>query len=178
MLDVTLTSSSLWFASDKEVSQDNYATRNCVRVVVYKKDGTIALSRERFESLEEFYGLPWGGIDEGESEEDALIREIKEEVGCTIMHREKIGLVTAVKWYNRRTTYHNVYTAQYEHDLWELTLTDHEKTYVYEIVRVSIDTAIELIERCMEAAHEYEKWMFILARDHAILSYIRANNSL
>ncbi|MBN2578204.1 MAG: NUDIX domain-containing protein [Pirellulales bacterium] len=74
-------------------------------VAVMLRDGRmLVIRRSRHVVAPGVYCFPGGGIEDGESEEDALIREVREEVGVTIRPRQKIWeCVTAWKvqlsWY-------------------------------------------------------------------------------
>lgn len=57
----------------------NLPYRPCVGIVLFNDKGEVFIG-ERMES-EGSWQLPQGGIDEGESVEDAFFRELKEEVG-------------------------------------------------------------------------------------------------
>ena len=62
-----------------ETNKDaDYKPRTAARAVL-KKDGRIALLHV---TKHNYYKLPGGGVDEGESIEQALERELLEEVGC------------------------------------------------------------------------------------------------
>lgn len=61
-----------------------------MRVVgVIIKDGKILLIR-RVKNGEEYYVFPGGSVEEGETQEEALKREMKEETGLDVMKQEKI----------------------------------------------------------------------------------------
>lgn len=83
--------------TDREITpEDQYgAPRNAVRVVLFDENGNVALgyysSRENRPS--DAYYIPGGGIDEGESMQDALTREAREEIGCEIKNIRGIGRV-------------------------------------------------------------------------------------
>jgi 8-oxo-dGTP diphosphatase len=85
---------------DLEKLNSNYELRKNPRAILRDKNGNIALQNIQRDN---FHKLPGGGMEEGESLEDAVQREIKEEVGCdctvstllgmTIEYRNKYNLL-------------------------------------------------------------------------------------
>jgi 8-oxo-dGTP pyrophosphatase MutT (NUDIX family) len=64
--------------------------------VVYERQGNdvrIALAARRTRKGELVWGLPKGGIDEGESEFDAAVREVREETGLEAVVEEDLGQI-------------------------------------------------------------------------------------
>lgn len=62
--------------------------------VVYRRDGEeieIALASRRTRKGELAWGLPKGGIDEGESVRDAAVREVREETGLEAEIEDDLG---------------------------------------------------------------------------------------
>ena len=51
---------------------------------VARRDGRLALVKVSFEDETPFYDLPGGGLDVGETEPQALIREFGEETGLVV----------------------------------------------------------------------------------------------
>ncbi|ARJ21866.1 DNA mismatch repair protein MutT [Bacillus mycoides] len=59
-------------------------------VIINEKNEILCALRSPTMSLPNYWEFPGGKINEGEEPKDALIREIKEELGCTITVGEKI----------------------------------------------------------------------------------------
>ncbi|HMQ95808.1 MAG TPA: NUDIX domain-containing protein [Candidatus Saccharibacteria bacterium] len=71
-------------------------TRRAARAVLRNESGQIALMRF---STTGSYKLPGGGIDEGESVEAALAREIREETGYTISSMQPLGIIEEDRYF-------------------------------------------------------------------------------
>ncbi len=64
--------------------------RRTSRAIVFDKDGNVALLHA---AKRHFHKLPGGGIKEGESIEDALTRELSEEIGCAVHNVRELGII-------------------------------------------------------------------------------------
>lgn len=60
--------------------------RKCARVIVEKDDYVVLIKRRKkvSGSVTEYFVIPGGGVEEGETFEQAAIREIKEELNVDI----------------------------------------------------------------------------------------------
>lgn len=67
-----------------------YHIRRTARAVVVNSEGKIAIQHI---SKYDYYKLPGGGVEEGETLEEALKREMKEEAGCNIDIIQELGVV-------------------------------------------------------------------------------------
>lgn len=72
------------------VFNDAFGIREAARAVLLTDSGEVYLMNVR---LHGYHKLPGGGIDEGESKEQALVRELLEEVGCRAEIISELGLV-------------------------------------------------------------------------------------
>jgi 8-oxo-dGTP diphosphatase len=66
-----------------------YQLRKSARVILENEAGQIAIQHLQNYG---FYKLPGGGVDAGETIEEALIREVREEVGCDCTITQPIGI--------------------------------------------------------------------------------------
>lgn len=75
--------------NEYEVTASDLTWRPSAYGIVFRK-GKVLLVKEN-----EKYHLPGGGIDIGESPEVAVLREVKEETGCTIANPKLISLASS-----------------------------------------------------------------------------------
>ncbi len=68
----------------------DYKLRKSARAIISNSEGKIALQHLR---NYDFYKLPGGGIEQGESIEQAAKREVLEETGCDCQLGEMLGVV-------------------------------------------------------------------------------------
>lgn len=123
--------------------------RPCVRAVVINDKGEIALTKlyydDKFFGFRDYYELPGGGQKPGESRLAALVREMDEELGCTVTLVSEIGVVK--DFYNlihqeNHSYYYLVKATSYHQN----HLEPREQKMVEKIVWVSFDEAIKLYE--------------------------------
>jgi 8-oxo-dGTP pyrophosphatase MutT (NUDIX family) len=75
---------------DKPLPKDGYAIRNAVRVVAVDENGfTPIIDVTKFG----YHKILGGGIKEGETPREALVREAIEEGGCQIVIGEEVGRI-------------------------------------------------------------------------------------
>jgi 8-oxo-dGTP pyrophosphatase MutT (NUDIX family) len=147
--------------------------RNAVRGVILRGQHLLMI----YSPAVGDYKFPGGGVQPGESHQQALIREIKEESGALLdLFGENIG---AVIEYNRaveveydvfKMTSH-YYLCQVGDDFGEQRLDPYEKALGFQPVWVSIDAAISA-NRSLLALDKFPEW---LRRETFILEYIKHN---
>ena len=118
--------------------------KNSARTVVYDENNLFALIDVR---NGEYFKIPGGGIEEGETKIQAAIREAKEESGCDIEIIKKIG---ENKIINRPQDiiYHSVcFLAKKNKQTGEPTFDDWEKINNMKVIWVSIKQAISLFKK-------------------------------
>ncbi|HTB48485.1 MAG TPA: NUDIX domain-containing protein [Verrucomicrobiae bacterium] len=77
--------------------------RQSVRAIVLKDDALLVMRRDKFG--QEFYALVGGGVDVGETLEQALHREIKEETGLTVSNPRLVIIEDAGKFFGMQHIY-------------------------------------------------------------------------
>lgn len=72
-----------------ETEYEQYRHRRAARVVVFDNNDNVAILHPIEKN---WYGLPGGGVEEGETYEQGIIRECKEEIGCDIKIETLLGI--------------------------------------------------------------------------------------
>jgi 8-oxo-dGTP diphosphatase len=75
--------------SEFEILGKNYELKKTARAILKNNDGLIGVQHLVNDSV---HKLPGGGVEEGETIEEALHRELREEVGCTATVDREIGI--------------------------------------------------------------------------------------
>lgn len=141
--------------------------RLAARAVVRNRAGLIGVTYVR---KFELYNLPGGGVEDGESPEDTVRREVREEAGCTCAAITPLGIV-----YENRGSQNFVQQSWYfaveaQEDNLELQLTEKEKANGTEIQWHTLEKAIDLISG-QDVSMDSRK--FVRARDLAALEAYR-----
>ena len=67
-----------------------YELRKSARAILLNEEGKMAT---QYLARYNYHKLPGGGVDPGESIEEALVREVREEVGCDCIIERAVGMV-------------------------------------------------------------------------------------
>lgn len=85
------------------VEPKDWSIRKTSKGFVYDDNGNICILEVRF-----LFGLPGGGVERGETFEEAFIRECMEEIGCNIKIDKNLGI-----WSQYRSKLAKVYEINY-----------------------------------------------------------------
>ena len=123
-------------------------TRHIARAILINEDNKVCLLKLLGDDdfgHRDYVETPGGGINENEHVIDAVIREIKEETGCTCKVIDTIGIVE--DYYNliHRHNINYYFLAKVE-SYGNQALEEKEKTIIKDLIWVDFDTAISLYE--------------------------------
>ena len=161
---------TLFVLDEKNYTEDMPVFERFVVRALIEKDGLFAMQQGKRGE----YKIPGGGMDEGESVVDALMREVKEETGLVIISEtmKELGQITEIRRdiFDENIKYiaHSMhYACEVEVEMVEPSMTESEKEKGYHLVWVDLDTIIETNTNLMT-----EKWQF---RDVEFLKWYKAN---
>lgn len=100
-----------------------YKIRKAARALVFNDKNQIALL---FVSKNNYHKLPGGGVEKGESTEEALLREVQEEAGCKIKPFGEIGTIIEYRDEFKILQISYCYTARVEGKLESPSFTQKE----------------------------------------------------
>lgn len=140
-----------------------------VRAIICK-DGRYAMQY----SADGEYKIPGGGMEAGESCEETLIREVREETGLKVLPEtiKEIGEITEIRedLFKKGTKYicHSLfYSCDVSDEVGEMRLTPSEVLKGYTLQWATVDEIIECNTRLLK-----DKWTF---RDTEFLKWLRQN---
>lgn len=140
-----------------------YEDRGASRAVLFDAEGNIALMHV---SMQNYYKLPGGGIEEGESIPVAMERECMEETGCKAKAEKEIGMIEEYrdKLKLHQTSY--CFFAEVVGEKGQTSFVGDEITDKFILMWVPLDEAISLTQNANPANYEGK---FIQKRDVAFL---------
>lgn len=152
----------------------SFEDRTAARALLMDNDGRIALMHVTNKG---YHKLPGGGVDEGETIEAALLRELKEEAGADRVEViGKIGEVVEYREQWQRKGSHHCFLVKLAGVLSEPEQTDKELDHGYQLVWAEdIDHAIELV--ASGAPKEYGQ-DFEQVCELAVLQYVKRSKLL
>lgn len=158
---------------DKEDNIENieFEDRLTGKAIIFDEGKNIALVGTKVNT---FYLLPGGGIDEGESIEEGIIRESLEEVGCKINLLKNIGVVEDYRNRDKKHCISHCYSAEIIGEKGELKLTADEEKNGLHVIWVSLGEAITILEKEVAQLKKGEVLFyntgFNILRDHLFLT--------
>jgi 8-oxo-dGTP pyrophosphatase MutT (NUDIX family) len=144
--------------------------REAVRGIVIKDDQLLMIKSNKGDVK-----LPGGGIDENESQEEALRREMKEETGYDVLSMSPlIGVITERKrdkfipdtFFEMISYYYIIEVSKVSSDI---KLTDSEKVLDMRPVWLSIEDAIDQNEKLLKESVDCNSWV---VRELKVLHYL------
>lgn len=127
-----------------DVDASTFRKREAARAVLLDADGGVFLLNV---SKQGYHKLPGGGIDDGEDVQDALRRELLEEVGCEAEIVTELGTVTEFRGFESLHQVSYCYLAKQTGAQRASRLEEDEIAEgLHEVKAGSIDDAIKLLE--------------------------------
>lgn len=148
--------------TNDKVEESKFKTREASRAIILDENNKIPIL---YVSKFEYYKLPGGGIDDGESKEEALKRECQEEVGCEIEIIKEVGKLIEYRKEHSLKQISYCYLGRIT-SKGEPNFTQKELENGFQIVWVTIEEAISKVKSDIPKDYEGN---FIQKRDLTLL---------
>lgn len=158
---------------EQSIKFNNPYVRYGARGIVQREDGKIAVFNKKNKNE---YKLPGGGIEEGETPEEAFKREVLEETGCELENIQELGVTKELKSHENFQQISYVFKSKVAKINEKLNLTEKEIEEGGELVWLTLEEALEKIMNCKNTIKEskYDNIYhskFMNYRDTEILKY-------
>lgn len=150
--------------SDQEILEKNYKLRKSARAILLNDKGEVSIQHI---TKHDFYKFPGGGVEIGETEEEALKREVLEEVGCEVTIVKELGIVIEYHTSDNLLHISYGYLCKVKGDIGEPQYEEDEIDDEFEPVWKTMDEAIELTGK--HSPDESDIANFIITREKAFL---------
>ncbi len=117
-----------------------------------------------------FYKLPGGAIELGEREDDAFVREVKEETGFDCQIISHLGTVEEHKGRSGYLHFSYAFLGRVSGECKKAAPTKEEKLLDFSLSWMSLQDAAAVMNKSIEMCSDY-KMKFMLLRDKKILDY-------
>jgi 8-oxo-dGTP diphosphatase len=145
--------------------KDEYTLRIAARAIILDSEGDIAIMSTP-KSKHYHHKLPGGGLEADENITDALRREIKEEVGCSVEIIEEVGQIIEYKnEYNQKQTSY-CFICRLKGKKGKPQFTKEEKATGYKVEWIPIEEALKLFQDNLPEDYTAK---FIRLRDYTFL---------
>lgn len=148
--------------------------RPSARAIILREDGWIALV---YSEKEHYYKFPGGGIHDDEDKKDALIREVKEEVGLTVIPETIREFGSVMRRQKSNVSEHTIfeqenfyYTCQVKKEVGEQNLDEYEAEAGFKLRFATLEEAIQTnLDYTSEDYFDY----IMIQREAKVLQCIR-----
>ena len=118
--------------------------RRAARAVIFDNKNQVAMLHV---SKDDYYKLPGGGVDKGETIIQALRRECLEETGCKIKNIKELGRIDEFRYFYAFKQISYCFSAQVSGVKGKLFFTDDEIAAGFKLKWMSLLKAIKLMEK-------------------------------
>jgi 8-oxo-dGTP pyrophosphatase MutT (NUDIX family) len=141
----TITEADVYKEREPTPKESYGPLRKTSRVALFDEHNNVAL---HYYSTNGGYFMIGGGVEDGESIEDALIREVKEEVGCKIKNVKELGIIIehGVGKEIKHTQENYCFIAEVDGENGTPQFTEQEIAWGIQLVWFKMDEAIEKIK--------------------------------
>lgn len=139
-----------------ETDAATYKVRKATRAIVFDNEGNVALLHV---TKHNYYEVPGGGVEEGETLEEGCIRECKEEIGCVVEITGEVGRTLEYRKQLERINESFCFTAKIVGEKGIPELQEDEIEMGTETIWVSKDKALELLRNIAVPEHLYDRYI-------------------